>query len=285
MSRAVRFLTMVMTGLAVVALAPAPTFATAPAAAASAEDAEQTAAESSAPAGGAAAGDSATAVREAGAPKPGPDDVAYGVGIRGRWVSVPGWLLGIFTKHNVPLSTVGHFGIEGFRRRGNFDVALAFSYQNMSPSDGNWLGVGKDATIDTDYVQFKGLAIYTADISFIWHSMFNDWFGAHFGAGLGVGYVAGHLYRTDSTTPNCTDQTVGDLSQCHPVGVTCANGTCTPATALNRNADSNVPPVVPIVNVVAGLTFRVPTVKGWEGKVEAGFYDAFFAGLGVGYTF
>jgi hypothetical protein len=213
-------------------------------------------------------------------------DVAYGVGLRGRWVSVPSWMLGVFTKHNVPLSTFGHVGIEGFRRHGNFDVVISFSYQNMSPGDGNWLGIGKDATVDTNYVQFRGLAIYTADVSFVWHAMLNQWMGVHYGAGLGVGVVSGHVLRTVSA--GCTESNVGDLSQCHPVGVTCANGSCTPDAALQadgRFADSNVPSVVPIVNVVLGVDFRLPNVKGWEAKIEGGFYDAFFAGLGVGYTF
>src|SRR5947209_3164038 len=44
------------------------------------------------------------AVREeARGPKTPGDDVAYGLALRGRYVSVPGWLLGFFTKHNVPL--------------------------------------------------------------------------------------------------------------------------------------------------------------------------------------
>jgi len=34
---------------------------------------------------------------------------------------------------------------------------------------------------------------------------------------------------------------------------------------------------------VVGIDFRVPTIDAWEVKIEAGFYDAFFLGLGVGY--
>ncbi len=46
-----------------------------------------------------------------------------------------------------------------------------------------------------------------------------------------------------------------------------------------------MPPALPIVNVLIGVDFRLPHVRGWEAKLEGGFYDAFFLGGGVGYTF
>jgi hypothetical protein len=208
---------------------------------------------------------------------------AWGVGLRGRWVSVPGWLLGLFTDHNIPLLTFGHFGIEGFRRAGNFDLAVAFSYQDMSPRDGNWLGSGHDPMIDTKFLQFRALSIYSADISFIWHPMLNSWFGLHTGAGLGIAVVSGDLFLFPST--GCNSTNLDNLNQCHPDGFNCANGVCTSPVSLTRSPSRDVLPVVPIINLVAGLDFRLPNVKGWEAKLEGGFYDAFFFGFGVAYTF
>jgi hypothetical protein len=193
------------------------------------------------------------------------DGVSYGVAMRLRYVSVPGWTLELFTTHNVPLATLGHFGIEFFRRRGKTDLVGALSYQNMSPPDGNWLGIGHQASTDTNFVQFKGLAIYNVDFAFLSRETFNDWVGMHYGAGLGIGIVTGHVVRT---IYSCNES---DFGRCRP-----------PAT-LNTRAETSVPPVVPIVNVVVGVDFRVPSVDRWEVKLEAGFYDAFFLGLGVGY--
>jgi len=233
------------------------------------------------------------------APPP-PRGYSFGVGLRARLVSVPAWLLGVFTKQNVPLLTFGHFGVEGFFRRKNFDIALSFSYQNMSPHDGNWLGSGVDhpAEVDTDYVRFKGFALYAVDISFIWHQMFTSWLGMHYGAGIGAAYIAGKILHNDSgydaagnTLPPgadgaCTEANAGNLTKCHPPNVTCANGTCTPEANLSRTEQAySVPPAIPIVNVVLGLDFRVPSLRGWEAKVEGGFYDAFFFGGTVSYTF
>jgi hypothetical protein len=226
----------------------------------------------------------APAIAETRASAPPAAGEVFGVGLRTRYVSVPGWLLGLFTKHNMPLSTFAHYGVEGYRRRGNFQIALALSYQNMSPPDGNWLGGGNHQPAnDTRFLRFRGLSLYSVDVAFTWQAMVSSWFGLHAGAGLGVGLVAGKVYVDVST--NCTASNLGDTSVCHPAPVTCANGVCTPESALNQSSSSDVLPLVPIVNVLAGVDFRLPDVKGWEAKLEVGFFDAFFAGLGIGYTF
>ena len=52
-----------------------------------------------------------------------PADLAYGVSAQLRWVSIPSWLLNVFTKQNVPLSSWGT-GISAFRRKGNFYIVI-----------------------------------------------------------------------------------------------------------------------------------------------------------------
>jgi hypothetical protein len=227
-------------------------------------------------------------------------NVSYGVALRLRWVSVPSWMLNLFTKRNVPLSSYAT-ALELMRRKGEFDFIVSVGYQNMSPGDGNWLGRGNVAATDTDYVQFKGLGFVGIDASFVWHSYLNDWFGLHYGAGLGLGIVTGQMLRTSDGSAGCTDGNAGNVAGCHPVGITCPNGICSDAalaglnpggnmstdssTTPHRFIDPNVPPALPIVNVLVGVDFRLPHVRGWEAKIEGGFYDAFFLGGGVGYTF
>ncbi|HEY4392679.1 MAG TPA: hypothetical protein VGP64_01395 [Polyangia bacterium] len=200
-----------------------------------------------------------------------PADLSYGVAARLVWVSVPGWLLNQFTKHNVPLSSWGT-GIQAFRRKGNFDIALSFNYQNMSPSDGNWLGSSATAATDVSFLHFDNFALYGFDASFIWHAFFTNWFGMHYGAGVGVGILSGHIERIRNLS-GCTDANAADTSQCRPG----------PNSITSELQD--VPAAVPILNAVLGVDFRVPTLRGWEARLEGGFYDAFFLGGGVGYTF
>ncbi len=225
-----------------------------------------------------------------------PSDLSYGIATRLRWVTVPKFVLNLFTKQNVPLSSWGT-AIEFFRRKGNFDFAISLTYMNLSPHDGNWLGKGREAAEDTDFVQFRGLAMYGADASFIWHTNFSDWFGMHYGAGIGIGVLAGDVLRTSNDSTLCTEANAGNLAQCHPKGVSCTGSSCSEQdlrglgpgiddpTDPHRFSESSVPSVLPIVNVVVGVDFRLPQVRGWEAKLETGFYDAFFVGTAIGYTF
>jgi hypothetical protein len=228
-----------------------------------------------------------------------PPDLAYGVAMRARWVTVPAFMLNLFTRRNVPLSSYA-LAIEGYRRKGNFDFMVAIGYQNMSPSDGNWLGKDQfqhPANVDTDYVQFKGLALVTLDASFIWRNWFSKSFGIHYGAGLGVGIKTGQMLRTSDA--GCTETNAGDVTQCHPLNVDCSSGVCNEQQLANtsraggervdsaatpsRFVDQNIPAAVPIVNIVLGIDFRLPQVPNLEAKIEGGFYDAFFLGGGIVY--
>lgn len=204
-----------------------------------------------------------------------PADLSYGVAVRGFWVSVPQWILHPFVSQNVPLSSWGT-GIQVFRRKGNFDIALSFNYQNMSPPPGNWLGNGNKPATDTSYLVFNNFALYGIDASFIWHAFFTNWFGMHYGAGVGIGIVGGNIVRIKALDGNCTAQNVGDPNQCTHKSI---------ASLASASPLADVPPVVPILNAVLGVDFRVPTLRGWEARIEGGFYDAFFLGGGVGYTF
>ncbi|HLK92567.1 MAG TPA: hypothetical protein VKZ18_21915 [Polyangia bacterium] len=244
---------------------------------AAADTAPATAADETTGAPGAATATPKPAVADLGEELPvqRPADLAYGVAARLVWVSVPSWLLNQFTKKNVPLSSWGT-GISAFRRHGNFDIALSFNYQNMSPADGNWLGSSATAATDVSFLHFDNFVMYGIDFSFIWHAFFTNWFGMHYGAGLGVGIMGGHIIRTKALDMNCTDANAGDPNQCTH------NST---ASLMSTNYLTDVPAAVPILNAVLGVDFRVPTLRGWEARIEGGFYDAFFLGGGVGYTF
>jgi hypothetical protein len=227
-----------------------------------------------------------------------PPDLSYGVATRLRWVSVPRWLLNAFTKQNVPLSSWAT-ALEVFRRKGDFEFAFSIGYQNMTPPDGNWLGKGtNNAAAGTDYVQVRGLGFLGMDLSFIYHAMLTNWFGLHFGAGLGLATIFGSVNRTSNDPSICTEANAGNVNACHPRGVDPTSTTMTVDRQIqllgtgpdnpndpHRFSDPNVPGFLPIVNIALGIDFRLPGVRGWEAKLEGGFYDAFFLGGGVGYTF
>jgi hypothetical protein len=224
----------------------------------------------------------------------------FGGAFRARWITLPNWFLGMFTKANRALSSYG-VGFEGFRRKRDaenpnryWEISLGVGYQNMSPPDGNWLGKGHDASVDTNWVQFKNFGFWTVDFSFLQRQYFNDVFGIHYGAGLGLAIIQGDILRTKSSY-GCTDQ---NLSTCRPI--VCTGGVCTEAELAStqqpsrtpgspdvpyRFREGSVPGAIPILNLIFGLDFRVPQVRGLEFRIDAGFFDALFLGGGVGYLF
>jgi hypothetical protein len=224
-----------------------------------------------------------------------PEVVRYGVGVRmPRLVTVPGWFLDLFTKQNVPLATFGAFGFEFLRRKGDFDIVFGIGYQNMSPGDGNWLGKGKDASVDTDFVQFRDLAMIGVDVAFVQRRMFTRYIGMHYGAGLGLALVRGELLRISNA--GCNESNAGDESVCRPQP--CPPSGCNEAmlkateggvdggpTMPSRFRDNNVPGAIPILNMTLGVDLVLPELQGFEARLEGGFYNAFFVGLAFGYVF
>jgi hypothetical protein len=217
----------------------------------------------------------------------------YGTGVRLRWVSVPSWLLGLFTKENVPLSSYS-VGGEFIIRQPDTDIVIGLTYQKMGPPDGNWLGRGKQASIDTDFISFRNFGFVGADVAFVQKRQVNEYLGFRFGAGLGVAIMTGKMLRVSNS--GCTEQNVGDTRVCKPVY--CPAEGCTEAmhiakegrpdggpTDPHRFSDPNIPGAIPIINFVGGMDFRIPDVKGLEFRLETGFFNAFFVGLGTGYQF
>jgi hypothetical protein len=232
-----------------------------------------------------------------GNPPPLEEVFRYGIGLQmPRWVSVPSWMLGLFATENVPLSTFGSFGVELFGRRGDYDIVLGLSYQNMTPGDGNWLGKGKNPSVDTDFVQPRDVALLGAEISFVSRKMFSDYFGIHYGAGLGLAVVRGDVYRISNSSA-CTAANAGDEIACRPI--ICEPNGCTEArlkaseggvdggpTQPSRYKDQEIPGAFPILNLTLGFDFRVPQlVPGLEARLEGGFHDGFFIGTSFAYVF
>lgn len=224
--------------------------------------------------------------------------VSYGLGVRGRWTSVPRFMLNIFTDENVPLSSYA-IGAEFFRRASSFDLVLGVSYQRLSPSDGNWLGKGNPADTDTDLVQFRNFGMVAFDVAFVLHTDFSEYVGLLYGGGVGIGIMTGDLLRTSAGGPAGGPVSAacladpGNEAVCYPV---CAGRRCTEQDLVNsagvrdspetpsRFSEKKVPTVLPVVNILTGLYFRVPALPGLELRIEGGFFfPYFFLGSALGY--
>ena len=225
----------------------------------------------------------------------------YGLAFRVRWVSVPSWFLGLFTQKNVPLSSYS-YALEGYRRKVDRDnpnrtweLSAAVGFQNMSPSDGYWLGKGKDPSQDADLVQAQNFSLITMDAAFISRQYFSPYFGIHYGAGLGLAVVRGKILRTSATynqaagtyTVVSNGKTICDANaKCNEAALVATEGSPDNGPGQpHRFQETSIPGAIPIINLLFGLDFPIPDAKGLEFRVEGGFYDAFFLGGTAGYVF
>ena len=233
------------------------------------------------------------------APAPRAADLSYGVGRAAALGDGPGLAAEPVHQAERAAVVVGN-GHRVLPAQGELRSRRVGSrYQNMSPPDGNWLGKGaRTPMTDTDYVQFDGpravgrrrLVHLALDVHrLVRHALRRRHRRRHRRR-----RHPAHQQRSRRSAPRRTPAT---SAQCHPVGAL-PNGSgghrplAAVAHARARRSeqpaplrDPNVPPVLPIVNIVVGFDFRLPQVRGWEAKIEGGFYNAFFLGGGVGYTF
>jgi hypothetical protein len=197
----------------------------------------------------------------------------WGVGARLRYIFLPQSVLELFLDKATSLNAVG-IGGEVITRKGNFDIVFGLEYDSLDAKDGYYQDKGDDpaecgADPDKcpDFRSFESFAMISLDASFIWHTDITEKIQLRYGAGIGLGIVTGEMKVTDTTcTPNATLDNLD--SSCNQVGV--------------ATDEEDVPPVVPILNVLVGARFMLADNIGFN--VETGFRDVFYLGAGFNYT-
>jgi hypothetical protein len=195
----------------------------------------------------------------------------WGIGARSRFIFMPAGVIELFVEHATSMNSVS-FGGEVIRRKGNFDIVFGIEYGNISPEDGLYQEPDEDPSMMgmyPDYVRFDNFALLSLDASFLWHVNLTDFMMFRYGAGIGIGVVLGGFTQTDTTCNNTT--TIDDLDNPNA------------CTLTGTPEDGDPPPVVPIVNLLLGLRFKIADQLGVN--IEAGFRDVFFVGGGIGYFF
>jgi hypothetical protein len=201
-------------------------------------------------------------------------EVRWGIGARSRFITTPKWMIELFVEHATSMQSVSFAG-EVIRRKGNFDLVISLEYANVAPEDGLYEEKGERPNqIDMypDFYDFdSNFSFISADVSFIWHFALTDFMAFRVGPGVGLGVPLNGWTNSDTICDSTT--TIDDLDDpnaCAPV----------PGSA----EDGDLPPVMPVVNLLAGLRFRV--VDELTINIEGGWrMPAFFLGAGLGYFF
>jgi hypothetical protein len=201
-------------------------------------------------------------------------EVYWGIGARSRFITTPKWLIELFVDHATTMQQVSFAG-EVIRRKGNFDIVISLEYARVAPEDGLYQEKGEvpnQVDMYPDFYNFdSSFAFLSADVSFIWHFPLTDFMAFRVGPGVGIGIPLGGWENTDTMCDSTTMiDDLDDPNQCQPIPGTTEEG--------------SPPPVMPVVNLLAGLRFKI--VDQLSINVEAGWrMPAFFVGGGIGYFF
>ena len=190
----------------------------------------------------------------------------FGLGVRLRTIYVPKFMIELFYEEATSSVFKPGFGLEFSRRKGNFELVIGVEYENLSPDDGFFLGKDDDPNVPEqapDYVEFDDFSWVAADVAFLFNAPLNERVSFRYGAGLGIGLVLGEVRQTDSTCAPGTDDIQTDCMR-NP-------------NAMQVDEEADLPPVLPVVDLLAGLQFR-PAEK-LTINVEAGLRSVAFLGL------
>ncbi len=190
----------------------------------------------------------------------------FGLGLRFRTIYIPKFVIELFYEEATSSVFKPGFGLELSRRNGNFELVFGVEYENLSPDDGFFLGKDDNPNVPEqapDYVVFDDFSWVAADVAFLFNAPLNKQLSFRYGAGLGIGVVLGEVRQTDSTCAPGTDDIQTDCM---------AN-----PDAMQVDEAADLPPVLPVVNLLAGLQWR-PAEK-LTINLETGLRSVPFLGL------
>jgi hypothetical protein len=227
------------------------------------------------------------------------EDHRYELAARVRGIFLTPTMLAPIAGTNSSLASLA-MGTEFVVRRRTYDVVTSLDFSFIDVSDGNFLGAGRDPSQDTHYFQFGNfgqLTFISADVSIIGHTALGRWVELRYGAGVGLGGLAGNI-KVINNGRQCNAANYRDGSQCYPhtpdqrVDVPLGRpdseaklvqtekpGAIDLADDPHRHVSQSVPPVVPVINVVLGLRFKV--ARHFAFDIEAGFRDMMFVGASL----
>ena len=199
-----------------------------------------------------------------------PEKAEMGVQIRLRRVHAPKGLIELFVDTAPAGAAHTGIGADFVRRKGNFELNVGFEWESLSIEDGVWIDKGDTIPADeADFLEFDGFGWVTFDAAFVWTTPVHEKVRIRYGAGVGIGIVLGEILRTDYACTNTTTES-------------CTLRTSPPAEN-NKTPEDDIPPVFPVINVLAGIQIR--PVPNMAINIEGGLRSFPYFGTSVGYFF
>ena len=190
----------------------------------------------------------------------------WGAGVRLRNVRIPRAMVELFVDRASGSGSDLGLGLELVRRKGDFELQLGFEYEGLSMPKGIWIEKGKPIpTNEADFVEFDGFGWFSLEASALLHTPLTKNLALRYGAGLGLGVLLGEVTHVDR---GCTSSDPDS---------------CTIETAGGQKIAYDLPPVMPVINVVFGLQIR--PIEKMTINVEGGIRTLPFFGVSGTYFF
>jgi len=190
---------------------------------------------------------------------------AWGFGAKVRRSYVTPYVQELFMGDTPGTATMDGAGFDFSRRTGGSEVVFGFGYDKLIAQEGYYLEKGGDPLVagKVDYVTFRKPHWYTVEVGVVNHVRIHKVLEFRYGAGIGLGVVRGAVRKTDAL---CTGSNLEQDCMIDPNGV-----------EVNKKAD--IPPVLPVVNVLVGLQLR--PVEFLHIHIDAGLHTVPFVTVGV----
>jgi hypothetical protein len=207
----------------------------------------------------------------------------FAVNGRFRMVGLPSFIWNFWYEEHANHWTNGQqnysYGGEfTWRRRGDFEIGVAFDYANLRMTPAFWLEKD-EATLDQDWtefdIRFMSLVFYTQ-----WFWDVQPWFAPFVGVGVGPGLILGDFTESSPSAGSACRAAAGqgsfaDQSCFDSNGDPDLDGDFDPPRANN-----DIPPILPVLQLGGGVRFNI--AKYGLLKLELGFQNYLYAGVGGG---
>jgi hypothetical protein len=166
----------------------------------------------------------------------------WGMGVKVRRAWVTPYIQKLFMGDVPGTAKMDGAGFDFTRRKGDSEVVFSFGYDRLDAIDGYYLEKGGDPLVPgkVDYTTFHNPHWYTVEFGVVNHLQIHKFLEFRYGAGIGLGLVRGKILRTSAI---CTSSNIQSDCVLDPLG-------------SHQNTPADVPPVLPVVDVLLGIQFR-----------------------------
>ena len=212
------------------------------------------------------------------------DDDEFVIAARSRAIIVPGFALNWFLEEHENHWSKGQknfaFGGEAmWRRAGEYEIGVAVDWANLSMPAGWW----QDRNEPRNEADWTEVDLKLVSVVFIsrWFWDVQEWLSPFVGVSIGPGIVLGAVTKYNPAAgSDCRAALNADV---FPPDDACLDEDGNPQLQTDfepGERETAIPPIVPVLGVTGGLRFNFATHGLF--KIEVGFQDYFFAGLGLG---